>query len=235
MTSPAAERVSMPGIWLWLLRLGCAAVGCGVGFAVRPVVRWAVSTLSSAPGPLRLAAQIPTPWLAPILTVVGLGAGFWVSEEAKRDSLALTIDGEGLLAVHRDVERYIQRSQVDAVFTDPKELVVLGSDGHEMFRAPATDLSQDALADTLRRHGYPWKGNSDPHEADYHRWVDGHPDVDDRTNALMRARRDALGSDSRAEADNVLGQLQDRGIVVRDRDKTQQYRKLAGQNDDPVA
>ncbi|MGH3446007.1 MAG: YqeB family protein [Nocardioidaceae bacterium] len=223
----------MPVGWLWLFRLGCPAVGFGLGFAIHPVVRWAVGTLSFAPGPLRLAAGIPTPWLVPILTAVGIGVGYWIAAEAERDSLTLTVDDDSLVAEHRGTERYIQRSQIASIFTDPKDLVVLDPDGREIFRGPATDLPSDILAATLRRHDYPWHGTHDPHEADYQRWIDGHPDLGHWTNALLRARRNALGSDNGIEADEIHAQLPDRGIVVRDRNKRQQYRRLPDESNDP--
>ncbi|MGH3913378.1 MAG: YqeB family protein, partial [Pseudonocardiaceae bacterium] len=133
MASTIPDRVSMPVGYLWLLRLGCPLVGFGLGFAIGPFVRWVAigpfvrwvsSILQSAPAPLRLAAEIPTPWLVPILTVIGIGAGYWLAQHAER-------------------------------------------------------------------------GTHDPHEADYRRWIDGHPDLDHPTNALLRARRKALGSGNR--------------------------------------
>lgn len=232
MTAGASERVSIPVGWLWLIRLICPVLGVGLAFAVRPVVGWLVSTVSSAPGPLRLAAEIPTTWLVPTLAVVGIAVGYWLSEQAKRDSLALTVDDESLVTAHRDSERYIQRSQVGSVFTDPGDFVVLDPHGREIFRAPATDLPEGNLAAALRRHGYPWRGNSDPHEAEYHRWIDGHPDLDQETNALLRARRRARDSGNRAEAEEIHAQLQDHGIIVRDRDKTQEYRRLTDTSKD---
>ncbi len=234
MTSATPDRVSMPVRYLWLLRLAGPAVGFGLGFAVEPLVRWATSTLHTAPTPLRLAAETPTPWLVPILTVIGAGAGYWLAEQAERDSLTVTVRADSLVTAHRDTERYIQRAHVGSVFTDPKDLVVLDPDGRETFRAPATDLPANRLATTLRRHGYPWHGTRDPHEADYQRWIDGHPDLDEQTNALLRARREALGSKNHTEASKIHTQLQDNGIVVRDRNKTQQYRRLTDNSKDPA-
>lgn len=226
MTSTAPDRISIPTGMLWLLRVGCPLVGLGLGFAVKPVVYWATETLHSAPGPLRLAAEIPTPWLVPILTVLGVGVGYWLSQQAERDSLTVTVQPDGLRTAHSDTERYSQRSRIGSVFTDPKDLVVLDPGGREIFRGPATDLPKDTLADTLRRHDYPWHGTLDPHEDQYQRWIDGHPDLDEQTNTLLQTRRRALDSKNPAEADDIHTQLLDRDILVRDRDKTQQYRRI---------
>lgn len=228
-----SDRVSMPVFWLWLFRLGCPAVGFTLGFVVGPFVRWATSFLSSVPGPLELAADIPRLWLVPILTVVGVAVGQWLAAAAVRDSLSVTVDADSVVTRHGDDERYIACSQVDSVFTDPKDLVVLGPDGREVFRGPATDLPANTLAEVFEKHGYPWLGRRDPHEAEYRKWIDGHPDLDPESNSLLRARRRALDSGKRAEADEIHERLQDRGILVRDRDKVQQYRFVEATSEGP--
>ncbi|MGH3916286.1 MAG: CysS/YqeB C-terminal domain-containing protein, partial [Pseudonocardiaceae bacterium] len=58
--------------------------------------------------------------------------------------------------------------------------------------------------------------------------------LDHPTNALLRARRKALGSGNRVDAEEIHDQLQDHGIVVRDRDKTQQYRRLTQNTVNPT-
>lgn len=224
-TTNNPDRVTMPAAWLWLIRLGCPVAGFGLGFLVRPLVEWTTSTLDSAPAPLRLAAEIPQVWLVPILTLAGLGAGLWIAAIAARDTLTVTVDGEGLTAEYGDTERYVQRDRIGSVFTDPKELVLLDPDGRELFRAPATDLPRSRLAAALRRHDYPWQGERDPHEDEYRRWLDGHPDLDEHANSLLRARRDALAAKDRAQADTLHSRLQDQGLAVRDRDRKQQYRR----------
>jgi hypothetical protein len=231
MRSADQDRVGMAAVWLWLLRLGCPAVGFALGFLVGPFVRWVTSFLSSVPGPLELAADIPRPWLVPILTVVGVAVGQWLAISAERDSLSVTVGPDSVVTTHRDSRRYISRSQVGAVFTDPKDLVVLGPDGREVFRGAATDLPVNTLAEVFAKHGYPWLGRRDPHEAEYRTWIDGHPDLPQESNALLRTRRRALESGKRAEAEEIHEQLQERGILVRDRDKAQQYRLIRATSD----
>lgn len=228
MASTTTERVSMSVRWLWVLRVGCVAIGLVLGLVVRPVTEWAIETLDLAPAPLRLAAEVPTPWAVLVLALVGLVVGFWVSEQAERDTLTVTVDDDSLITSRAGDERYLARARVAAVFTDPKDLVVLDVSGREAFRAPATDLPQDDLAAALRRHGYAWRGRQDPYETEYRRWVDGHPDLDDATNALLRARRTALVSQQPAEVDDLRDRLQEHGLVVRDRGKVQQYRRIPG-------
>lgn len=230
MSSPGPDYVRMPRGNLWVLRLGGAAVGFGLAFGVKPLVQWATSTLDSAPAPLRIAAALPLPWLVPILTVIGIGFGYWLSYQADRDSLTVTVEDDSLTTAQGSTERYIPRSQVGAVFTDPKDFVVVTSTGREIFRGRATDLPAQRLESALRRHGYPWKGTSDPYEDQYLRWIDGHPNLAEDTHSLLKKRQQALANKDQANADTLHGQLQERGIVVRDRAKAQQYRQLRDSN-----
>ncbi|WP_017974846.1 YqeB family protein [Actinopolyspora halophila] len=220
------DHVRMPRGYLWLFRLGCPLLGFGLALVVKPLTRWLIETLDSAPGPLRIAAGIPTSWAIPILIVIGIGAGYWLSREAERDSLAVTVRPDGVIAAHRDTERYVQRSRIGAVFTDPEELVVLTPTGREIFRGSATDLSKPHLTEVFQRHDYPWRGTRDPNEEQYRNWMDGDPDLDEGTHALLRTRQEALRSDNRGETERIHTQLQDKGIAVRDRDKKQQYRRI---------
>lgn len=164
--------------------------------------------------------------MTPVLVVIGIGAGYWLSREAERDGLAVTVQPDGVIAAHRDTERYIQRSRIGSVFTDPGELIVLTPAGREIFRGSATDLSKTKLAEAFRRHGYPWWGTRDPNEEQYRNWMDGDPDLDEGTHALLRTRQEALRSDDRGETERVHTQLQEEGIAVRDRNRKQQYRRI---------
>lgn len=222
----ATDRVSMPAGWLWLLRLGFPVLGFALGFLVRPLVQWAIATLDSAPAPLRIAAELPHSWLVPVLTLVGIGVGLWVAAQAAKTTPTVTIDDRGLTAEYDDIERYVPRERIGAVFTDPKELVLLDTSTRELLRVAATDLPSGRLAAALDRHNYPWCGERDPHEHEYRRWIDGHQDLDDHTNDLLRARREALAEGHRAQAEKLRTQLQEHGIVVRNRDRKQQYRTL---------
>lgn len=220
------ETVRIPDKYLWLLRIAAPLLGTGLGAVIKPVVGWFTTTFESAPAPLRILADIPTPWAVVVLTVVGAVVGLWLSHEAQQDSLAVAVDAEGLTTTHRNDDRYLQRSRIGSVFTDPHDFVVLDVHGREIFRGPAADLPTERLAAALRRHDYPWVGTRDPHEDQYRGWIDGHPDLDEQTHVLLRSRRAALESDDRAESDRIHRRLQQFGLLVRDRKSKQQYRLI---------
>ncbi|RKT84757.1 hypothetical protein SAMN05421805_12516 [Saccharopolyspora antimicrobica] len=213
---------------LWALGIGCGALGLGLGFLVKPLVNWIVDLIGDAPGPLRLAAELPTVWAVPVLTVVGLLGGAWLAVEAKKEALELTVDPAGVHLKQDGAERYLQRDRIDAVFQDGKELVFLDATTRQLARHKSSDLSKTQVRETFERYGYPWAGAADPRENEFRKWVDGQPGLDEEANGLLRSRARALTDKQRGAAADLADQLQAIGVVLRDRDDTQQYRRIPG-------
>ena len=226
MSRSDPNTVRMPRTVLVGLVILCGAIGVAAGFAIPPLTAWATSFLPGLPGPLELAASLPTVWLVPIMTVLGLAIGVWLATQADNDALSVRVDADSLLLTAKKRERYVARDDIAAVFTDPKDLVLVGHDDRELYRYSVADISTSHLEHALRGHDYPWRGTTDPHEAQFRRWIDGHPDLDPDVNKLLRNRGDLVGGDEVAALEEATAQLQDLGVVVRDRDKQQQYRKL---------
>ncbi|MGW1680380.1 CysS/YqeB C-terminal domain-containing protein [Saccharopolyspora sp. NPDC002376] len=89
------------------------------------------------------------------------------------------------------------------------------------------DLPKDQVRAAFECFGYPWAGTTDPHENDFRKWRDGHPALDEEANALLRARSRALTDKQHGAAADLTDQLQALGIVLRDREGTQQYRRIS--------
>jgi hypothetical protein len=157
----------MPVVWLWLIRIGGAVLGCGAGFGVAPLVSWLMDLTGSAPGPLRLAAQLPTAWAVPVLTVVGAVAGVWVASIARKESPVVTVDGDHIAVHEGGSGLHLRRDRVGVVFTDGRDLVVLD-------------------------HGE-GDGTVDPREAEFVRWVDGSPDLDNGHPRTVAGAQAGLG------------------------------------------
>lgn len=184
--------VTMSGGWLWLLGLGAALSGALLGLVAAPALRWLLATFGSAPGPLRVVGVVPTSWAVVVLALLGAAAGGWCAHRAWVESLRLVVDADGVTLEQDGEERFVARPTVAEVYLDGKELVVLDTAGRQLARSKASDLSGSAVQQAFSTFSYPWKGFSDPYEDDYHRWVDGHPDLDPRTDQLLRARSRAL-------------------------------------------
>lgn len=219
--------LTMAEKWLWLLRIGTAAAGAIVGLIAQPLVRWLVETIDSAPGPLRLAGILPPPWAVLVLTVVGFAAGCLLAHQARAGTLRLSVDGEGVTLAQSGDERYIERPKVAEVYLDGKELVLLDRSGRQLARNKATDLPVGAVEHAFTAFGYPWAGFADPHEDEYKRWIDGHPELDPKTHDLLRARSRALADTRPGTAADLADDLQAAGIVVRDRADAQEWRRLS--------
>ncbi|MEU4766182.1 hypothetical protein AB0H12_23280 [Actinosynnema sp. NPDC023794] len=221
-TDHHTATITMPATWLWLLRLGCAAA-----FATAPLANWLLDLTGSAPAPLRLAAQLPTAWAVPVLTLLGAATGTWLAATARRESPVVTVRRDHIAVHHDYTALHVPRDRTNAVFTDGRDLVVLDHDAGELARVRATDLPTGALLEAFERFGYPWRGTTDPHETEFTRWIDGTPDLDPATHTLLRTRHRALADKKAGAAAEALDELRAKGIAVRDRDGAQQYRRRA--------
>ncbi|MDH6678074.1 hypothetical protein M2284_002277 [Rhodococcus sp. LBL1] len=220
-----ATRIAVSPAVPWTLGVGCTLAGVGLGFAAPPVSRWAVGTLPSVPGPIEILAELTTTWSVPILTILGVAAGVALALIALGESLTLTVDPDGVLLACDDDELYVPQSKVRAVFRDGKDLVLIDSTERELARRNADDLNARAIADAFTAHSYPWT-DTNPHQGTFTRWIDGHPDLDEHTHALLRQRRNALSDGKSSAATDLHRSLQEQGIVVRDRKKRQEYRHV---------
>lgn len=225
-TTESSTTLRLSDTGLWTLAIGCGALGAGLSFLVKPLVNWIIGLIGDAPGPLRLAAALPTAWAVPVLTVVGLLAGALLAAQAKKEALELTVDPVGVHLKQDGAERYLQRDQIDAVFQDGKDLVFLDATTRQLARHKSSDLSKPQIREAFERFGYAWAGMTDPHENEFRKWLDGQPGLDDEANALLRARSRALSDKQRGAAADLADQLQAIGIVLRDRDDIQQYRRI---------
>lgn len=224
-TTSRSVTVRVHTAWLWLAGIGCTAIGFGAGFAVAPLVDWLVGLTGGAPGPLRLAALLPTEWAIPVLTVVGAAAGAWVVTAWLKDSPVVTVDGDRIVVRQSGSGVHLSREQINGVFRDGAELVVLDHGSGELIRTKAGDLSTDRLRAAIEGFGYVWLGTTDPREAEFVTWVDRSPDLDEKAHALFRARKRAMADKRPGAAEEALDGLRALGIAVRDRGQEQQYRR----------
>lgn len=228
MTVPEAVTIRMSEATGWTLALACTAVGAAIGLGVAPLVGWLLSTVADAPVPLRLLATLPTPWAVLVTAVLGAGVGIWLAGVARKEALTVSLDDRHVELLQDGRSRYVGRDDVEAVFRDGKDLVFLDARTAELARAKASDLPADRLRAAFERFGYPWRGNCDPHEGEFRRWVDGHPALAADVHGLLRARGRALRAKEPDAAAELHEQLQARGVLVRDRGGTQEYRGVGG-------
>lgn len=223
-----AVTVRMSEGWPWLFRLGCPAVGLGLGFLVAPAVGWLLDVAGSAPGPLRVLAQLSTGWAVLVTTLLGVAAGLWLAQTARKESLSVTVTRSHIDPSQAGDDHYLPGDRIGAVFRDGSDLVLLDTRTTELARQKASDLSWNRLREAFERFDYPWRGSTDPHDREFRRWVDGHPDLDTTAHDLLRARTRAIKDGKSGAAAETQDRLGATGIVVRDRGGTQEYRRIPG-------
>ncbi|GGI75573.1 hypothetical protein GCM10011581_10780 [Saccharopolyspora subtropica] len=204
----------------------CPALGAVLVLLLRLVSGW-VTSLPWAPfqGVFELVAAVPDPWGLTGSLLVGAMIGFGFAGLMAQERLAVVVAPDRVeLTVGRSTER-IDRAGVGAVFVDGRDLVVLDGAGAEAVRK-RSDLDRRELRSAFREHGYPWH-DEDPHAADYQLWMADTPELSLRINTLMAARDRAVRKRDGKEATLLRAELGRHGVVVRDRDNRQYWRRTA--------
>ena len=205
-----------------------AALGAGLGLALHLLLDWLLG-LPWLPfkGPLALIDSIPNQIALPVLIGVGVLAGVIFGVVALADELSITVTRDSVRLKRGDVDRTLRRGAVASVFLDGKHLVLLGPDTNELAREK-TDQSAARIAAAFTAHGYPWRTDGDPREADYRLWSASAVGLPAGADALLAVRAKALGDSKRtADAADLRAELIKLGVVVRDQGG-KQYWRLAG-------
>ncbi|CAL9379280.1 hypothetical protein SUDANB121_01031 [Nocardiopsis dassonvillei] len=232
---PPAATVVRPGaghhLFLWgvLPPLGAAA-----GWLLSMVPGWLLALpdwvllLPFVPGRDRLEILdgLSGPVLTAVLVAVGVLGGGFLALTAYDEMIAVEVgeDAVRVTAGGKTVE--VPRGRFGTAFLDGGELVVLDTDTAEAVRT-ATDHDAGRLRAAFGAHGYAWS-EGDPHADAFRRWLDGTPDLDAHTQALLRTRQEALEKKDAADAAELRTELAGRGLVVRDREHRQYWRPLPG-------
>ncbi|MGO1950188.1 MAG: YqeB family protein [Mycobacteriaceae bacterium] len=218
------STVGIPSKYLTIFAAGGAAIGLVAAFIVGPVVAWLLGLIGDAPGPLRLAAELPFVWAVPVLTILGGVGGFLVASSWTEDAGTIDVAEDGLTVHTKDADRFIKRDRIAHVIAEKKALVLIDDGDREVLRSPLEDEMVPGLRAALDAHGYPPLDTSDPFEDAFTTWVDGDGRQDGEVEELLRARRRALADKQPGAAEEALHKLRDLGVMVRDRDGRQQYR-----------
>lgn len=207
-----------------------AAVGASIGLVVAllvgPVVSWLLDRIETAPAPLRLIDQLPLIWSAPLLTIAGAVVGWIVFSIWNEEVGRVVIDPQAVRVESGDSAAVFGREEIAEIFLDKDELVLVDDDSMELSRTASDNSLADRLSEALKGFGYTWVGAQDPREGDFCDWVDRSPDLAEPVHELLRARSRALADSRTGEAQARHDELAACGVVVRIRNKRQQYRLI---------
>lgn len=220
--------VMIPRRWIVGVRLMGGLLGFGAAFIVGPVVNWLLGLAGDAPGVLRLAAGLPLVWAIPVLTLAGLGVGFWFTTEWHKENGIISINPQGVTVHRAGNSCHIDRDRMGGVFTDGSDLIIINGRTNELLRVATDKILVDRLRDAFEHFEYPWQGTTDPHDHAFITWVDGSGLVSPQVHDLLRVRQRAMSDKRAGAAEDARDKLRDFGIVVRDRRDAQQYRIVSG-------
>jgi hypothetical protein len=225
-TPPRSQTVvAEPGWRRDLVWIGFPLLGAAAGWLLKSVAGW-VASLPWVPfqGPFKLVASVPEPHASIGALVVGGLAGLVLATLAALDRLTVTVADDRVTFTRGGVTRAVKRPLVGAVFLDGKQLMLLGPATEELARE-TSDLEADALSAAFLAHRYPWRADGDPFKAAYRRWVEDEPELPAGANALLKARARALDKGDGDDAAELRTELARLGVVVRDRNKRQYWRR----------
>lgn len=203
------------------------AVRLVIGYFLPRIAAWAV-TLPWLPfeGLIKLINSFNGPWLTIIMAVLGLIAGLVIAYIAIKESLIITITDQEVQLKKDENTQTIALKDIDTVFFDGKQLVILGISGFELAREK-NDESAIQVAKAFKKHGYPFSSEGGPFKDEYIRWVLDTPDISLAANALMRAREKALQKKEAEDIKDLRNELAKLGYIVRDEGTRQYWRRVS--------
>ncbi|MGI5237359.1 YqeB family protein [Dactylosporangium sp. CA-139066] len=205
---------------------GFPLLGGLIGWALPAVARW-VLQLRWAPfgGPLRLVERLDGGWGLAGAVACGALLGAAIGFIAVHEALRVIVGDEGLVVEKGDSRRTVAKSDVDAVFVEGRQLVVLDRESRQVVRDRLENAERPRVRKAFAAHGYPWV-DEDPYDGLFRRWVPDLPDLPGSVNALLAARAKALEGGGGADAAELRDEVQKLGYTVRDGDKVQYWRPL---------
>lgn len=87
------------------------------------------------------------------------------------------------------------------------------------------DEKPEKVENAFRKHNYEWAADGDPFKDQFRRWIPDAPELSPGAHALLKARHKALKDEETDDVEEFRLELAQLGIVVRDEDTRQYWRK----------
>lgn len=215
-----------------ILYLSFAMIGLIVGYFATGIVKWIIG-LSWIPyhqsfelvNKVLLKIQsLSGDWSAIILAIIGACLGLFLAFLCIEEILRANISDQEIVIYKDDHTYAISKDEIQHVFLDEKELVIVDLNGQELLRE-THHHKEKIVEDAFVFHRYPWE-QGDPYEKEFQLWTAKTKEVSNAVHALMKAREKALEDKNDEEARELRKGLADLNIVVRTRG-TKQYWRFA--------
>ncbi|MBE1487397.1 YqeB family protein [Plantactinospora soyae] len=184
-------------------------------------------------GPFMLIDAVDEPWATGGALLLGVLGGLVVAGMAAVERLTVTVAADRVTLVRGGTtSQHLERDWIGEVFRDGKQLVLLGTDTGELARE-SSDLPTDRLRNAFEAYGYRWSADGDPYRDDYRSWVVDGTGLPAGADSLLKARQRALDKKERAQVAELRLDLARLGVVVRDQDKRQYWRRTRSTDPTP--
>lgn len=209
-------------VLIWLLP---PVIGTVIGWLL-PTWAGAASKLPWIPfikGPLDLIASFDSPWTIVVTTILGIITGIILTILAYNYTLMITITTQKLSFGLEQEVWYFLKKDIQVVFMEGKEVIVLSNDDIELFRCK-TELKARHIKAALAEYDYLFAVKN-PFENEFKKWVPELPELSRSAHALLKARERSVKENDLKNCLELSIELAKIGISVRDRNQQQYFRK----------
>lgn len=203
-----------------------SVLGIMIGYFLSRILSWAIN-IEGLPFQKRLSLitkfveffqSLIGGWSNLLFSLVGLLIGIYLANRLLRESPTIIVTGYDI-----DISNHIKllRSEIQTIYYDEEDLVVVGVSGHELLRE-SYDIKKETLQNALNNHRYPFHSN-DPYKTQFKVWIPNTNELPVHVNALLKARELAKKNKDKDEVVNICRELSNLGIIVKDNEDKKQY------------
>ncbi|MBK3496212.1 hypothetical protein JFL43_15345 [Viridibacillus sp. YIM B01967] len=207
-------------IFLWLI---LPLIGLVIGYFLPSISDWA-SKLEWIPfqGPFKLVASLNAGWVIFATMALGFVGGIILTLFIFDEILNIYINEETLVFKIGEIDVSYNKKDIEFIYVDQKDVVVIGHDGQELFRYKK-EIGDKILKEELGEHGYTFnEGN--PYKEQFKKWVPGLTDLSLEANALLKSREMSIENDDKEEALQIVIELWKLNVSVKEVGSKQYYR-----------
>ncbi|MFS0646946.1 hypothetical protein [Siminovitchia sp. 179-K 8D1 HS] len=163
-------------------------------------------------------------WVSIILMFAGGIIGILLSLTIYSEALKMSVNNQEIMINKDDKEKKIRKSEVKEIFMEDNTVVIIGNKGQELL-SENTDIKRNKIKEIFLYHHYPWS-EQDPYVDEFVLWTLEDNAFGEKINAILYERRNAIREGDKKKAKNLKMDLNELGIVVKDRNEDQYVRKV---------
>lgn len=163
-------------------------------------------------------------WVSIILMILGGIIGILLSLTIYSEALKVGVNNQEITVNNDDKEKKIRKSEVKEIFMEDNTVVIIGDKSQEIL-CEKTDIKRNKIREIFLYHHYPWS-EQDPYVDEFSLWTLEDNTIGEKINTILYERRNAIREGDKKKAKNLKMDLNELGIVVKDRNEDQYVRKI---------